>query len=233
VLGRAHPFIRHAIMTDDSPRLATLDGDGWALVDAEQRLAARDRLYWIPARWERDHLEEHVPADGYVKLIFRIADPAEPGRPATERMWVTLDARDGVWYHGHLANEPQTTGTAREGMAVWFRAEHVIDYAGPDGEGRASAAHDVLQCARHGPSPTCYVCEHIDMASAGRGFNAALNAGDERPDAWCDECDRLLERVGDWEALGDRHPKVQIVCAGCYDSLRARHERPSFDVGAT
>jgi hypothetical protein len=31
---------------DDAPRLATLDDDGWALVDAEHKLAASDQLYW-------------------------------------------------------------------------------------------------------------------------------------------------------------------------------------------
>ena len=220
-------------MTDDSPRLATIDDDGWALIDAEEKFAARDGLYWIPARWERDHLEEHVPDDGYVKLIFRILDPAEPRAPATERMWVTFGAREGVWYHGHVANQPRTDGRAKEGMAVWFRPEHVIDYAGADGEGQASAGKEVLQCDRHGPSQTCYVCEHIDMASERRGFNTAVNTEEERPDAWCDECNRLLDGMGDWDALGEHHPKIRIVCAGCYDTLRSRHEGPESGSGAT
>ncbi len=219
-------------MTDDSPHPATLDDDGWALVDAEAQLAARDRLYWLPPRWERDHLEEHVPDGGYVKLIFRVRDPAEPGSPVTERMWVSLDARERDWYHGHLANDPHTAGTAREGMAVWFRAEHVIDYVGPDGDGKASEGKDVVQCNRHGPSQICYVCEHLDMASSGRGFNTDLKAEEERPDAWCDDCDRLLDGLDDWDAVGDRHPTIVIVCAGCYDILRARHERPESRAGA-
>jgi hypothetical protein len=211
-------------MSDDAPRLATMDDDGWMLMDAEQRLAAGDRLYWIPSRWERDHLEEHVPEGGFVKLLFRIFDPAEPEYPATERMWVTLGAREGEWYHGHLANEPHTAGTAQEGMPVWFRAEHVIDYAGPGGEGQASEGKDVLQCDRHGASRPCYVCAHLVMTGERRGFNTALNAEEERPDAWCDECDRLLDGVDDWEALGDRQPEIEIVCGGCYDTLRERHE---------
>jgi hypothetical protein len=212
-------------MTDDSPRLATLDDDGWTLVDAEAKLAAGDQLYWLPDRWERDHLEEHVPEGGYVKLVFRILDPAESGT-VVERMWVSLDARQGHWYHGHLANEPRTAGTAQEEMPVWFRAEHVIDYAGPNGEGRASEGEDVLRCAQHGPSNVCYVCEHLDMNTEGRGFNTESNSDQERPDAWCDECARLLEGIDDWASLGDHHPKINLACGGCYDILRARHERP-------
>jgi hypothetical protein len=109
-------------------------------------------------------------------------------------------------------------------MPVWFRAEHVIDYTGPDGVGQASAGEDVLRCKRHGPSQPYYVCTHLDMESERRGFNMA-NDEEQRPDAWCDACNRLLEGVDDWDALGDRHPKINVVCGGCYDALRERHER--------
>ena len=71
------------------------------------------------------------------------------------------------------------------------------------------------------------MCEHIDMESSRRGFNTALNADQQRPDAWCDDCDHLLEGVDDWEALGDRHPGIRLVCAGCYDALEVRHSLPS------
>jgi hypothetical protein len=208
------------------PRHATLDDDGWILVDAEQGYAARDQIYWLPAQWEREHLEEHVPDGGYVKLIFRIQDPEEPHAPATERMWVIFRGQIDGRYHGHLANTPYTAGTAHEGMPVWFGPEHVIDYASADGENQASARSDVVQCQSHGASEPCYLCEHIEMHSFGRGFNTAVNAESQRPDAWCDACDELLEGVDDWEALGDRHPKIRVVCGGCYDALRERHELP-------
>lgn len=216
---------------DDAPRLATLDDDGWALVDAEARLAARERLYWLPPRWERDHLEEHVPAGGGVKLIFRVLDTARPADPATERMWVTLAGREGGWYHGHLDNVPHTRGRAVLDMPVWFRAEHVIDYAGPDGEGQASVGQDVLRCCTHGPSTACFVCAHIEPGAPPRGFNTAANAEDDRPDAWCDACDRLLDGVGGWDDV-QPPPEIRLVCGGCYDALRARHERAGPGAGA-
>jgi hypothetical protein len=37
-------------MTEDSvPRLATMDDDGWALLNAEERLARSEKSYWMNA----------------------------------------------------------------------------------------------------------------------------------------------------------------------------------------
>lgn len=211
---------------NDMPRLATLDDDGWTLLDAEEMYARGERIFWLPSRWEREHLEEHVPADGHVKLVFRILDPASPSEPMTERMWVTLTSHEGELYHGHLANEPRTVGgTAVEGMPVWFRAEHVIDYAGPDGADQASARADAaIRCDEHGTSERCWVCAHL-LEGEGKGFHAGGDPAARRPDAWCDACEQLVADVDDWETLGDRHPPIALVCGGCYDELRSRHRR--------
>lgn len=207
----------------DAARLATMDDDGWSLQDAEDRLERGDGIYWLPDRWVREHLEEYVPEGGHAKLLFVIRDPDDPTNPVVERMWVELSGREGDFYHGHLANEPRTRGAACEDMAVWFRAEHVIDYAGPDGEDRASERADALRCSRHGLSHRCYVCEHLTPDSEGRGFNTADPDG-ARPDAWCDRCHEVFTRAGSWEAAEDE-PKICIVCGGCYDALRQRHGR--------
>ena len=76
----------------------------------------------------------------------------------------------------------------------------------------------------HGPGAECFVCAHLVVPGPAQGFNVAHDDLEERPDAWCDACDELLQSAGgDWEALGDRHPEIRVVCAGCYDQLRARH----------
>lgn len=200
-----------------------MDDDGWSLLDAEERLAQGDNLYWLPDRWVREHLEDHVAEGGYAKLMFRVLDPNDAREPAIERMWVTLSSRDGEFYHGHLANEPDTKGTPCEGMPVWFRAEHIIDFAGPNGEDQASETADALRCERHGVSTPCYVCEHLVSDAESRGFHAP---GDDklRPDAWCDLCHKEFMRAGSWEAPGTREPRVKLVCGGCYDGLKARHQ---------
>ena len=210
-------------MSPESPdaRLANVDDDGWTLLNAEQRLQSGDGLYWIPSRWVREHLEEHVPEGGFVKLLFRIRDPKDLSHVVTERMWVSCDSRHGDFYHGHLANEPKTAGAAVEGMPVWYLPEHVIDYSDANGESRASEGANVVRCDRHGPSQECFVCEHLGKRS-GTGFHAAEDAENPRPDAWCDDCNALIQSVSSWDDLGDRHPKLMIICGGCYDSLKAK-----------
>jgi hypothetical protein len=211
-------------MTDSAaPRLATTDDDRWSLQNAEDRLARGDGIYWLPDRWTREHLEEHVPEGGHVKLLFVIQNPTDLAKPVVERMWVTFCGRDGAFYHGHLANEPRTPGTARQGMPVWFLPEHVIDHAGPEGENQASESADAVRCSRHGLSHQCFVCEHLTPDSDGRGFNTA-DPDSLRPDAWCDRCHEELTRAGSWEAA-TAEPKIHLVCGGCYDALRRRHSR--------
>jgi hypothetical protein len=139
-------------------------------------------------------------------------------------MWVTLAHREGEFYHGHVNNEPKTRGSVSEGMGLWFRAEHVIDYAGPNGENQASERADAVQCNQHGISHTCYVCEHLTPEAPRRGFNFA-DTDSPRPDAWCDECQKEFARTGSWESPGTREPSILIVCGGCYDALKERHSR--------
>jgi hypothetical protein len=207
-------------------RLSTLDDDGWTLEDAEDRYQRGEDLYWLPPRWEREHLEDHLEARVYAKLIFLIRFRTHEGREDVrgERMWVNVAAREGEYYHGHLANEPHTTaGSAHEGMAVWFRPEHVIDLIVGEGE-PASRSASTLQCSSHGISERCYVCEHL-VGAAEQGFHTADDPEANRPDAWCDECERVLDQFGSWEDAGDLQPKLSILCGGCYDAARERNQR--------
>jgi hypothetical protein len=203
---------------------ATLDDQGWMLDNAEDRLAHGDRLFWIPPRWQREHVEPGT----HVKLIFQIAYATPEGQRTRqgERMWVAVDEQvaDG-WFRGRLDNDPKTTGGRLScDDVVWFRAEHIIDLIDAEGN-QASESADVVRCKEHGASETCYVCEHLAFGS-GLGFHQAVDSDQRRPDAWCDACEELrLEGGGDWDTLGDRHPKLSILCGGCYDYARQRNER--------
>ena len=207
----------------ESHVVANLDDHGWMLDNAEDRLARGDRLFWIPPRWQREQLEPRTHA----KLIFQIACVTPDGRRERqgERMWVAIEeqAADG-WFRGRLDNDPKTGGRLSYDNVVWFRAEHVIDVIDADGI-QASEGADVLRCDEHGASETTYVCEHLAFGS-GLGFHQAVDSNQRRPDAWCDACEELrIEGGGDWDALGDRHPKLSVLCGGCYDYARQRNKR--------
>ena len=49
------------------------------------------------------------------------------GESTVERMWVIVEARDGIAYVGALDNQPATTDKMRPGMKVRFEPKHVIN----------------------------------------------------------------------------------------------------------
>ncbi len=215
----------------DAPVEASLARDGWALDDAEVRLIEGRSAYWLPDRADRIAI---APGD-HAKLIFRIAPAPDTanGESHCEWMWVAVDAVAEGWWHGTLDNDPKEPGRTHYGMSVWFRPEHVIDILKPDGW-RASEGEGILRCHTHGLSHTSYVCEHLAHGGAGLGFHTAERPWpvNPRPDAWCDQCQGVLQEVGSWEAAGDRHPKLAILCGGCYDACRRRNSTEGSDQGA-
>ena len=80
-----------------------------------------------------------------------------------------------------------------------------------------------MVCPEHGASPACLICVHL-FAEAGRGY-FAIAAGeeeDESAQAWCEECDHVLEREQGWSDEADRQAAWRLCCTGCYDEcLRA------------
>jgi hypothetical protein len=78
-------------------------------------------------------------------------------------------------------------------------------------------------CEQHGERQATFVCQHL-LDGSGRGWVTIESGGPHRPDAICSECDAT------WRAAGDEFTdaikelvRIRVVCAGCYDELRARH----------
>lgn len=103
------------------PRLATMDREGWAVVDPDEvgrRVLALDS----PPR-----------QGGLVKASFRFLAANERGDVATrvEHMWVLLDVvRDDGWWSGTLDNNPFVPGPLGYRTRVWLRPAHVTDVHG-------------------------------------------------------------------------------------------------------
>lgn len=76
-----------------------------------------------------------------------------------------------------------------------------------------------VQCGGHGEAHGCFVCGHL---GDGSGFHSREDPDDPWPDAWCDDCERLLVRHGRWTDEIQEHARIRIVCHHCYESMRAR-----------
>jgi hypothetical protein len=80
-----------------------------------------------------------------------------------------------------------------------------------------------MDCALHGRGHATFVCQHLVRGSK-LGFFCADDPGDERPDAWCGECDRVMQAEGGWNDRSEQFAKVTLLCSECYDVVRERNE---------
>lgn len=84
-----------------------------------------------------------------------------------------------------------------------------------------------VECGVHGATPPTFVCQHLQHGE-GLGFNQGYDPEQPDaayPDAWCDQCDAVLEQEGEWNARAEAFAGIRLVCAGCYCQIRERNWR--------
>ena len=79
-----------------------------------------------------------------------------------------------------------------------------------------------VDCVEHGLLRPTFVCRHL-LDRTGVGFNTP----DDPPDsewpfkqAWCDECDKMLMRVGEWNDESEGFAGITMICENCYEKRR-------------
>lgn len=79
-----------------------------------------------------------------------------------------------------------------------------------------------VDCGEHGLVSPAFVCRHL-VNWTGTGFNVP----DDPPDpdlpfknAWCDECDKLLMSVGEWNDETEAFADITMICENCYEKRR-------------
>lgn len=73
-----------------------------------------------------------------------------------------------------------------------------------------------IHCEKHGETAATYVCIHLRDGVA-CGFHNG--GGAPWSDAWCDACEAVVQRDGEW--TDENSPKLSVLCTGCYDECRA------------
>jgi hypothetical protein len=88
-----------------------------------------------------------------------------------------------------------------------------------------------IECGAHGEGPVTYICRHLS-----KGEKLGFNAGHDPdvpdalyPDAWCDACNAMLSREGEWNERSESFAGIKAVCSGCYQDIRARNWRQNED----
>lgn len=88
-----------------------------------------------------------------------------------------------------------------------------------------SDSESPVNCETHGAGSATFLCQHLVQGEK-RGFNAGYDPEDPCalfPDAWCDECEAVLDRDGEWNDVSESLAGVTMVCSGCYQEIRARN----------
>jgi hypothetical protein len=84
----------------------------------------------------------------------------------------------------------------------------------------------LMECARHGTHRPAFICQHLQFGE-GVGFNPSDEPFDaEWPfqSAWCDECDKVLLREGEWNDVSEGFAKIMLICEGCLEEIRNRNQ---------
>ena len=82
---------------------------------------------------------------------------------------------------------------------------------------------DKVECPVHGTQEMAFVCQHLAQGEK-QGFHLGYDPDhpDELwPDAWCDACEAVLEQEGEWNEKTEQFADIKLVCAQCYEALRA------------
>lgn len=82
-----------------------------------------------------------------------------------------------------------------------------------------------VECGVHGKTSATFICQHLSNGE-GLGFNMGFDPkkpDDLYPDAWCDKCDEVLEKEGEWNDASEAFADIRLVCSGCYCDIRDKN----------
>ena len=87
-----------------------------------------------------------------------------------------------------------------------------------------------IQCAKHGVTPYCLICQHLRGGSGLWYFAIRAEAG-EPAQAWCESCDEILEQEQGWTDRADLQANWKLFCTACYETILGRHNLRSWVEG--
>ncbi len=88
-----------------------------------------------------------------------------------------------------------------------------------------SDSDNIIECDIHGATNATFVCKHL-IGGEKLGFNLGYdpeNIDDLYPDAWCNECERVLEEEGEWNEKSEEFAGIKILCSHCYEHTREKN----------
>ena len=97
----------------------------------------------------------------------------------------------------------------------------------------SGSARRLVQCGTHGENVPAYVCSHLleglrarDIRSIGF-YEAEPKPDDPESCGWCQACEDVRVAEGGWNDRSEGFAKIQLICSGCFDSIRQLANAPT------
>lgn len=85
-----------------------------------------------------------------------------------------------------------------------------------------------INCDSHVSGRIAYVCQHLNKDTF-TGFHEAFDPDtitdeDDGYQAWCDECEEVRMKEGEWNDISMAFAKIRLVCDQCYFDIRKKNK---------
>lgn len=88
-----------------------------------------------------------------------------------------------------------------------------------------SNSDNKVECKTHGTADATFLCQHL-VNGENLGFHLGYDPEepyDLCPDAWCDECEKVLDREGEWNDKAEEFSGIKLLCSQCYEDIREKN----------
>lgn len=95
-----------------------------------------------------------------------------------------------------------------------------------------SDSENKVECNTHGTTDATFLCRHL-VEGENLGFNIGYDPENPDalcPDAWCDECEKVLDAEGAWNENSEKFADIKLLCSHCYEQIRERNWIQDDDV---
>lgn len=83
----------------------------------------------------------------------------------------------------------------------------------------------MVECHCHGTRYPAYVCQHLNLHTP-VGFyepfasDPRVAYANDELNAWCNACDEILVKTGEWNEESEAFAKIRLVCDVCYFAMK-------------
>lgn len=84
-----------------------------------------------------------------------------------------------------------------------------------------------MMCRMHGARRAAFVCRHLNRDTY-TGFHEPFDSdpltdADDDYQAWCDECEKVRLREGEWNDVSESFATIRLICDQCFFEIKARN----------